>query len=509
MVPGELAAVYGIVELMIMVMLLGGIVLEWLLYIVSILWQNRRAYVAVLIAVTGFTTTLLVLLEPRPLYLFLALVSVFRIINLLRVAEGRMHAAYLLGTTRRTGLVLGAVQVGLLILGIHLHVDYQQLFEAMAILQVMVAVGVVVIVIRNIYKTRYKAPTEHFADRDLPTVTVAIPARNETADLEACLQSVIANPYPKLEILVLDDCSQDKTAEVIRSFAQEGVRFVKGQPPEERWLAKNQAYNKLTDEASGKFIIFCGVDVRFGPNAIKALVETMLVRKKDMISILPVRTGNDVSAAFIQPMRYWWELALPRRYFNRPPVLSTCWVINRAKLKKLGGFEAVRHAVIPEGFFARELVKTDGYSFLRAGNDLDVETKKSMADQQETALRMQYPQVRRRPEWVLLLLVVQLLLVFGSFVLALSGIWAELGMSQVLALLASILLVLTHVLIVQVSNPANTLVALVNLPAAILTEVVLGMMSMFKYEFSEVDWRGRNICIPVMHVIPRLPDIKS
>jgi hypothetical protein len=48
----------------------------------------------------------------------------------------------------------------------------------------------------------------------------------------------------------------------------------------------------------------------------------------------------------------------------------------------------------------------------------------------------------------------------------------------------------------------------VNQPLAVLTDVILLHYSMYKYEFSTVDWRGRNICIPVMHVIPRLPNKK-
>jgi hypothetical protein len=40
-----------------------------------------------------------------------------------------------------------------------------------------------------------------------------------------------------------------------------------------------------------------------------------------------------------------------------------------------------------------------------------------------------------------------------------------------------------------------------------VAELVLGLTSMFKYEFSTVIWKDRNICIPVMHVIPKLPDL--
>jgi len=73
-----------------------------------------------------------------------------------------------------------------------------------------------------------------------------------------------SHDYPKLEIIVLDDCSQNKhTPEIIRSFAHDGVRFIQGEHPKPTWLAKNQAYDRLAQESSGEFILFCGVDVRF------------------------------------------------------------------------------------------------------------------------------------------------------------------------------------------------------------------------------------------------------
>jgi hypothetical protein len=43
------------------------------------------------------------------------------------------------------------------------------------------------------------------------------------------------------------------------------------------------------------------------------------------------------------------------------------------------------------------------------------------------------------------------------------------------------------------------------MPAAVGLDILLLHTSMFDYEFGEVIWKGRNVCIPVMHVVPRLP----
>lgn len=494
--------------LVLILILFFSVLLELLIYAVPPLWKMRRVAVGVPLAFTAFGTTALLLEGGETWHLLLAAIAIFRIVNHLRLAEGRMNEGYLKRTTRRTGLILGLVQV--MLLGVDELVDIG-IFDVMPYLaasQLVVAAGVVFVTSRNIIKTKHRPALDNFTDKELPTVTVAIPARNETAEMEDCLRSIIANNYPKFEVLVLDDCSHDRTPEIIKQFAQDGVRFIKGAEPEERWLAKNQAYARLADEANGEILLYCGTDVRFGPETIRALITTMLTRKKDMMSILPRRLSSDVFSTFIQPMRYWWELALPRRYFNRPSVLSTCWTIRRKNLFKLGGFDAVQHAILPEGYFARELIKTDGYSFVRADDVLDVQTRKSLRDQRETAIRMRYPQLRRRLELVLVLTLGELLFMVGPFVLALSGIWDGFGPEQMAGVAACLLLILAHVSIVQVSNPANVLVAVFNLPVVVVTELILGLTSMYKYEFSTVVWKGRNICIPVMHVVPKLPYIK-
>lgn len=484
--------------------------LEWMIYVGPGLWPVRRYAIGVPLFLTAFGTSAFVIEQWQfgpSLLIPLLVVALFRVINHLRIAEGRMHEAYLRRTTRRTGFFLGVLQLLLILAWNLVELGIVQVLPYLAGAQVAVAAGVLLITVRNIVKSKHRPVLEKYADKELPTVTVAIPARNETAELEDCLRSILANNYPKFEVLVLDDCSHDRTPDIIKQFAQQGVRFTKGAEPTGRWLAKNQAYDKLADEANGEILLFCGVDVRFGPETIRALVTTMQSRKKDMISVLPRRLSSDVAAAFVQPLRYWWELALPRRYFNRPSVLSTCWMIRRKVLKKLGGFEAVQHAILPEGYFAREAVKSDAYSFVRADDVLDVQTRKGLPEQRETAIRMRYPQLRRRLEWVMLLAGAEILFLAVPFGIALSTFWAGFGLIQAAAAATCLLLILTHVAIVQVSNPANVLVAAFNLPVVIVTELFLGLASMYKYEFSTVEWKGRNICTPVMHVIPKLPNI--
>lgn len=484
-------------------------VAEASLFLVGPLWRVRRILAGLTIALILVTSFWLVYHLGLYLAVPFGFLAVFRVGNMLRIVKNRMHSQYLKQSTGRTSLrlfFLHPLAVVLLILYfILLGGSHVQWFAA---LQLAAAAVLLAVVTRNIYKLGYKPSKTFLSDRELPTVTVAIPARNETTDLEECLRSILANDYPKLEIIVLDDCSQGKTAEIIKNFAQAGVRFVRGEPPAERWLAKNQAYQQLYREASGDLVLFCGVDARFGPRAIRSMVNLLAVRKKSMLSVLPVRSQSSPADAFIQPMRYWWELALPRRMFNKPPVLGTSWMIDRGDLKKYGGFAAVSHTILPEGFFARELVKTDKYSFVRSSGELEVKTVKNLHQQYASAIRNRYPQIRRRPEWALIITVVNVLFLLLPFVFLAASPWVD-SINQLVVGLTCLLLVMAHVSIVNITDPANSLLALLSFPVAAFSELVIGYASMLQYEFFTVAWKDRNICIPVMHTIPKLPDLKT
>lgn len=491
---------------MMFLLFVAGLALELLVVLVPSAWQQRKWLMFPVASLIGLWSGILLAAEWQLLTWILALISIYRLFNVVRLISGRISEKYLRTSIRRSVIVLGVLQAivyCIMLLEIELRRD--ETFLLLAVLQLMASIGIFGITGRNIFKTKHHTTKHFYSDSELPTVTVAIPARNETAELSSCIRSVIANDYPKLEVLVLDDCSQDRTPEIIKDFAQDGVRFLQGTQPTDRWLAKNHAYEQLAQSSSGEYILFCGVDVRLGPTAIRALVTTLLNKNRTMISVLPLRIGGGVHTALIQPMRYWWELALPRRLFNRPPVLSSLWVVRRRTLEKLGGFRAVSRSIIPETFFARELVKSDNYAFIRADEELDVRTVKSANAQLSTAVRMRYPQLRRRPENVLLLGMLEFVVLVVPFATAFSGVIGTFTVLHWLSVLTCFLLVVSHYQIMAVSNPANSVIALLNFPFVVLTEIVLLHVSMYRYEFSTVGWKGRNICIPVMRVVPKLP----
>ena len=505
----------GIVsDMTIMFTLLGvGVALEILTHLCSRWVHMRTALAAIDVLLGAFTAGAFAMTQLNIFTLLMSLVLLYRIVNLFRIVKKRMHDRYLKTATLRTSSILLVLQG--FVLGVWWAWEQwgstgHTAWAAVGLLQVAVGALLFIATRRNLNRTQWPSADKatSYSDAELPSITVAIPARNETEDLQQCLQSVIASNYPKLEVIVLDDCSQvRRTPEIIRDFAHDGVRFIQGHEPSETWLPKNEAYARLAGEASGSYILFCGVDVRFAPDSLRNMVTTMLDRNKQMMSILPRRKHSAYgSFALIQAMRYWWELALPRRQFNRPPVLSTCWMIKQTALAEAGGFKAVARSIVPEAHFARHLIKSDAYSFMRSVDGLGIESGKGMQDQRDTAMRMRYPQMHRRPEQVVFTTLWELFFLVAPFVLAVAGFFVSIGpVAHISAAVAAILFTSVYFMVTTVTHVNTPLFALIAQPVAALTDIVMLHYSMWKFEFSVVDWKGRNVCVPVMHVIPHLP----
>ena len=481
---------------------------EPILYHYSALPKNRLIVGWTIIVILLVTSTVL-LWGNWPVWLGAWLLGLYRVINLLRFLKNRLSFEELQRISLRAFTWILAAQLissSVAWLAYHYHAVAVYGFDVLIASQVLLALIIVRVSINTWLHTRPRTLTVSYGDKELPSVSVLVPARNETAALEACLQALVASDYPKLEIIVLDDCSANRrTPEIIRSFAQAGVRFIQGAEPDEtRWLPKNQAYARLSSEATGELLLFCGVDVLFKPSSIRELVSQLLQKQKDMVSVLPFREPNaQAEASLLQPMRYFWELCPPRRLFKRPPVLSTCWIVRRELLERCGGFEAVSRSVTPEAHFARQAVIGDNYSFIRSDATLGISSTKPASEQYATTVRTRYPQLHRRLEMVALASLGELLFLLGPLVaLSLLAFMPHKVLFGSLWLGSFLIMEAVYYLVAVRTKLNHPFLAWFLYPVAVMSDVIMLHISLWKYEFGHVDWKGRNICIPVMRLEP-------
>lgn len=104
-----------------------------------------------------------------------------------------------------------------------------------------------------------------------PTVTYLITAYNEEKSIAAKLEQVLSLDYPRdrLDILVASDGSTDQTDEIVRTFADRGVKLVRV----EGRVGKTETQNQAVKQATGEIIIFSDATTFYEHSAIRNIVR--------------------------------------------------------------------------------------------------------------------------------------------------------------------------------------------------------------------------------------------
>ena len=115
------------------------------------------------------------------------------------------------------------------------------------------------------------------SDDELPTATVIVAARNEESNIKRCLISLGKLEYPegKLEVLIVDDRSTDKTGEIIDEFISDRENFHKIIPdePKGKMVGKVNALATAIREANGKIILTTDADCVVKPFWVKTIAS--------------------------------------------------------------------------------------------------------------------------------------------------------------------------------------------------------------------------------------------
>lgn len=362
----------------------------------------------------------------------------------------------------------------------------------------VVAFSALVFVLVKLRKARrtflFTRPPRITSSDQLPSVSVCIPARNETHAMSECLESVLASDYPKLEAIVLDDHSSDNTSHIIRAFAHAGVRFVEGDELPDDWLGKNFSLQTLANEASGKIILFMDVDTRLERESIRLMVEDMLFENRKMLSVIPQRNDTYRASSWLSTLRYFWELVLNSRTI--PGVSSAAWMIDRHVLiDELGGFGEWRDEVQPESHIAAELTKTDEYQLVVSTPALGVNFEKKWASQIETSRRLLLPRFGNSVTSVLLGASLSCTVIMTQIVIIVAILersWIMLGVEALLGGMAVIVFAQYYRMTLRSRWP----LALFLSPYIVWQELYLLLSSVVGYKRGTITWKGRVVKRP-------------
>src|SRR5271155_2927928 len=129
----------------------------------------------------------------------------------------------------------------------------------------------------------FRRPGRPWNKRLLPPVSVLIPARNEEKSIGTTLKTVLASRGVDFEVIVLDDGSTDRTAEIVRALAEKNprLRLETAPPLPEGWTGKQHACWVLASLARHDVFLFLDADVRVASEAIYRMVSELNYIKKD------------------------------------------------------------------------------------------------------------------------------------------------------------------------------------------------------------------------------------
>ncbi len=315
-----------------------------------------------------------------------------------------------------------------------------------------------------------------------PTVSVCIPARNEMYALSTCLDRVLASDYPKLEVLVLDDESEDDTSLLIKSYAHAGVRFIAGSALPAGWLGKNYALDTLLRAASGRYVIFLDVDTQIDYQTIRKAVREMEITNAPLLSTIPHREDTHRASALFGSLRYFWTLLFVR---ENTPASSAFWVVQRQVVLDHDGLNKYRLDSYPE----MSLQSSVGRGRLVDSFTLGVGFEKRWSSQIDTSVRLLKPIIGHYGlvVWVLLLLVGIVPWVLIESLMYQR--WLVVATTGVTVVLSCVLLLLFY----RIQWSSRRAITIIAGPFIVLQEAVALARSYYSYARGRVTWKGRDI----------------
>jgi hypothetical protein len=121
-----------------------------------------------------------------------------------------------------------------------------------------------------------------------PRVSLVIPACNEVDTLEAAVASRLAQDYPELELVLVDDRSTDGTSALVDRLAAADARVkalhITHLP--EGWLGKLHALHRGAEAATGDWLLFTDADVHFAPDTVRRAMALCAARSWDFLTVL-------------------------------------------------------------------------------------------------------------------------------------------------------------------------------------------------------------------------------
>jgi chlorobactene glucosyltransferase len=138
-----------------------------------------------------------------------------------------------------------------------------------------------------------------------PHISIILPVRNEEANVDACLTSLLTQDYPNFSITVIDDGSTDATPHLLEQWRARDRRIQVHRIDElpDDWAGKPHALHTGAMLTNGEWLLFTDADTRHAPQTLRLMVGHALHRQVDMLSMCTnLMTMSGMAMPLLMPM---------------------------------------------------------------------------------------------------------------------------------------------------------------------------------------------------------------
>ena len=202
-----------------------------------------------------------------------------------------------------------------------------------------------------------------------PLISILIPARDEEANITACLESLQKQDYPNFEILVLDDNSSDNTTSIVRRIAakDDRIQLFSGQPLRQGWAGKPFACYQLAKKARGSWLLFVDADTTHAPHMLRSVLALAIELKPSLLSGFPRQLATSLAQKVAIPVLYFVILSwLPLWWLQRSKEPKPSLAIGQFLLFpseeywRIDGHRAVKSRILEDVWLGVEVNRQGG-----------------------------------------------------------------------------------------------------------------------------------------------------
>ena len=237
---------------------------------------------------------------------------------------------------------------------------------------------------REINRARRREPILSSRSHDGPPVpaprlSVLVAAKDEEANIAACVCSLLDQDYPNYELIVINDRSVDRTSAILdelrASVPDRKPRIVTVRSLADGWFGKNNAMREGVAVAGGEWFCFADADCRqTSRRTLSMAMREATERKVDFLSVLPVLESHSFWERLLQPvcaaiMVFWFRPERVNDPSSRAAYANGAFMLmKRSCYERIGGHERVRTEVNEDMHMAR-LAKAAGLRLHVIRND--------------------------------------------------------------------------------------------------------------------------------------------